>query len=259
MAEAEKLAKSKAPKGGRKGGTIFPRISLKQALEYSEKLVSKTHVGPQPEKTILAGVFGNAGPEGKVRVSALKQFGLLEGDPAGYRATELAKSIGAAVQGEKAALLQRAFRFSKLFSQIFETYNGDSVTKAKVRQHALTLKVHPESVEECVSLFFESAEIAGLGTRDGDSITLLNAGAVATINGNTSEKLEESDVKEKDGVGTGQLKPIHQSQPKDETRNNTDSAQERKAGVIVNLTVDSSSDPDKLQKQLELLRKFNMI
>ena len=54
-------------KGGRKGGTIFPRINLEQALQYADKLVSKTHTGPLPEATILAGVFNNAGPGGKVR------------------------------------------------------------------------------------------------------------------------------------------------------------------------------------------------
>ena len=260
MAEAEKLAKSKAPKGGRRGGTIFPRISLKQALEYSDKLVSKTHTGPQPEETILAGVFGNAGPAGKVRVSALKQFGLLEGDPAAYQATELARSISAAVESEKTPLLQRALRSSKLFSKIFETYNGDTVTKAKVRQHALSLKVHPDSAEECVSLFLESAETAGMGTRDGDSITLVSTGAVAAVNGDTSDKGGESNVKEKEQVaGTGQPAPVQQSKPKDETTLNPDTGQHPKAGVNVNLTVDSSSDPDKLQKQLELLRKFNMI
>jgi hypothetical protein len=32
-----------------------------------------------------------------------------------------------------------------------------------------------------------------------------------------------------------------------------------KGGVTVYLNVDSSSDPDKLQKQLELLRKFSLI
>jgi hypothetical protein len=34
MAEIEKMAKKSTPsKGGRKGGTLFPKIGLKQALE----------------------------------------------------------------------------------------------------------------------------------------------------------------------------------------------------------------------------------
>ena len=90
MPETEKPTAKKPPKGGRKGGVLFPKIGLKQALEYAKKVVSKTHTGPQPEKTILPGVFGSAGPTGKVRASALKQYGLLEGAVDGYQATKLA-------------------------------------------------------------------------------------------------------------------------------------------------------------------------
>jgi|SRR5271157_1385490 len=91
MAEIEKMAKKSTPsKGGRKGGTLFPKIGLKQALEYAMKLVAKTHTGPQPEKTVLPGVFGSSSNPGKVRASALKQFGLLEGGREAYQATPLA-------------------------------------------------------------------------------------------------------------------------------------------------------------------------
>jgi hypothetical protein len=55
MAEAEKPNTRRTPKGGRKGGVLFPKLNLKQALEYAKKLVSKTHTGPQAEKTILPG------------------------------------------------------------------------------------------------------------------------------------------------------------------------------------------------------------
>src|SRR5438874_4982949 len=175
MAETKNSAKQEPPKGGRRGGTTFPRVALKQALEYSDKLVSKTHTGSLPEKTILAGVFGNSGPLGKVRVSALKQFGLLDGKPSAYKASELAKSIDAAVEEDKEPLLQKAFLSSKLFKEMFTTYNGDTVPKGKLRQHALTLKVHPDSAEECVDLFLASAETAHLGTRDGDSIALVKS------------------------------------------------------------------------------------
>ncbi len=161
MPEVEKPAK-KPPKGGRKGGTLYPKLNLKQALEYSEKLVSKTHTGAQPATTILPGVFANAGPVGKVRASALKQFGLLSGDPKAYEATELAKQIMAATPEERPASLRLAFLNAKLFKEIFETYHGDTVTKAKIKQRALNLDVHPESADECVELFVDSAVTAGL-------------------------------------------------------------------------------------------------
>lgn len=57
MTESKELADAtkKPPKGGRRGGTTFPRVGLKKALEYSQKLVRKTHTGPQPEDAILRG------------------------------------------------------------------------------------------------------------------------------------------------------------------------------------------------------------
>src|SRR5258708_843261 len=132
-----KTAATKTPhKGGRKGGTLFPKINLTQALDYAKKLVSKTHTGALPEKTILPGVFKNSGPNGKVRASALKQYGLMQGTSAGYEATKLAKEIDAAPTEERFPLLQRAFLSSKLFKEIFTTFQDDSVSKAKIEQRA---------------------------------------------------------------------------------------------------------------------------
>src|ERR1019366_8648298 len=77
------------------------------------------------------------------------------------------------------ALLQRAFLNSKLFKKIFDTYNGDTVSTAKIRQTALGQKVHLDSVDECVRLFIESAALAGLATQDGDSLTLAQSSTIA--------------------------------------------------------------------------------
>jgi hypothetical protein len=258
MTESKKGAPKPTPKGGRKGGTIFPRITLKQALEYSSKLVSKTHTGPQPASTILPGVFGAKGPNGQVRASALKQFDLLEGDPTAYQATSLAKLIEAAVPGEKQALVRRAFLSSKLFKLLFDTFHGDTVSAARIRQQALSLDVHPDSADECVELFSESAQTAGIATRDGDSITLVNVGE---IGGAAAAEPAQGEV-----AGAAPDLATPDQPPSDEqVRLNDDSNQHQgdaprhRAGINVNLTVDSSSDPDKLQKQLELLKKFGVI
>jgi hypothetical protein len=264
MVEDKKATKKPTPpKGGRKGGTTFPRVALQQALEYSDKLVSKTHTGPQPESTILAGVFGNAGPEGQVRASALKQYGLLTGNKNAYEAADLAKSIGAAPSEEKIPLLRQAFLNAKLFKEIFDTFHGDSVTKAKIRQRALALKVHPDSADECVTLFIDSAEAAGLGTRDTEGVKLVHADETAAPAAGKAETSVESD--EPTGKATVQLEPEGPADDSAANENSTSAetveaaARPNRAGVTVNLNVDSSSDPDKLQKQLELLRRFGVI
>ena len=170
--------KKNVPKGGRRGGTTFPRINLEKALAYGDKLVSKTHTGPLPEATILAGVFENTGGEGQVRVSALKQYGLLKGDKKAYTATELAQSINAAPAEEKSPLVQKAFLSPKLFQEIFTTFQDDTVSRAKIKQRAQALKVHPESADVSVGVFVESAVTAGLGVIEGDSIKLSKLGAL---------------------------------------------------------------------------------
>jgi hypothetical protein len=259
MTEAKKsTAPTKPAKGGRKGGTLFPKISLKQALDYAEKLVSKTHTGPQPEKTILPGVFGNAGPIGRVRASALKQYGLLEGTIDAYKATKLAKNIEAAINGDRLQLLQHAFLNSKLFNQIFETFHGDTVSKAKIEQRAKGLDVHPESAGECAQLFIESALTASLGTMSGDSILLMKAGEIAP--GIADDTGDEIDGQEKeDSGGVDAAEKASDGKNSTDTGSKTPASQASKPGVTLTLTVDPSSDPDKLEKQLKLLRQYGMI
>lgn len=262
MAEADTPTVKKPPKGGRKGGTLFPKINLKQAVNYSKKLVSKTHTGPQPETTILPGVFGNAGPNGKVRASALKQFGLLEGEVDAYKASELAREIDAAPEEDRSPLLQRAFLSSKLFSQIFETYHDDTVSKAKIEQRAKGLKVHPDSAEECTQLFMESAVTAGLGTLNGDPISLVKTGqnSLSEYSGD-SESVEDETQQQGEEDVKGQFVQENTSADKNGRAGSSEKKDKQgaKSGVTLTLTVDPSSDPDKLEKQLKLLRQYGVI
>src|SRR5271169_60204 len=174
---AESTAKKmKMPKGGRKGGTTFPRIPLKDALDYSKRLVSKTAVAPQPESTILAGVFDNAGPGGQVRASALKQFGLMEGTAAAYKASQLARDIDAAAdEAERQPLVRRAMLTPKVYRELFDTYQADQASKAKIRGRAQQLGVHPDLSEKCAEFFMVSATTAGLAAAQGDGIRLVAA------------------------------------------------------------------------------------
>lgn len=279
--KVEKIAKAKAgsgtpekkmPKGGRKGGTIFPRVALKQALDYSKKLVSKTAVAPQPEATILAGVFNNAGPEGQIRASALKQFGLMEGTPAAYKATQLAHDIDtAAEETERQPLVRRAMLSSKVYRELFDTYQGDQASKAKIRGRAQQLGVHPDLSEKCAELFMASAQASGLATADGDGIRLVAAtdGAVpSALDGSVLDPVEpEISEPPENAVQIGGTTDAESSQvitpaPKGDDGANVKPPAPRPrtaADVTVNLTVDSSLDGEKLGKQLALLRSYGLI
>jgi len=264
--------KKKMPKGGRKGGTIFPRLKLKQALEYSKKLVSKTAVAPQPEATILAGVFNNAGPEGKVRISALKQLGLIQGTPTAYKATQLARDIEAAAdEKEKQLLVRRAMLTSKVYRELFDTYQADQASKGKIRGRAQQLGVHPDLSEKCAEFFMTSALTAGMATSEGDGIRLMGATEAAlpaTPEGETPDGSEleiegppdsNAAAGAKDDTDRAEvLVPPAGSQGADATKPPAPRPRTA-ADVTVNLTVDSSLDSDKLGKQLELLRSYGLI
>jgi hypothetical protein len=260
MAEAAKSDKKQMPKGGRKGGTRFPQINLQKALEYGKKLVSKTHNGPQPEQTVLVGVFNNKGSDGLIRASALKQYGLMEGDTnEGYVASQLARGIEAAVPEERIALVQRAFLTPKLFKQIYDTLQPDTVSRARIRQVVVTADVHPDSAEKCVACFVDGAIHARLASVDGENIALIGARAVVTPT--TPE--DDQDIEE-----SQQLEETDQQTEEDEAKlsNEGDGGGQRRpsrdlslADVRVNLAVDSSSDPDKLEKQLKLLKQYGLL
>jgi hypothetical protein len=259
-AKAATPAKRTPPKGGRKGGTTFPRINLEKALAYADRLVSKTHTGALPAATIRVGVFDTAGGEGNVRISALRQYCLLEGDSEGYKAAPLARLINAAPPEERPAHLQKAFLSPKVFQEIFTTFQGDAVTKAKIKQRALGLKVHPESAEECVAVFVESAETAGLAMVDGDSIKLAKLGTVPTVPVTDMEIREETEI-EADPMADGTEEETQEPSGQDDLGEGSEPHKPTgsKGVVTVNLAVDSSSDPDKLEKQLKLLKKFGLL
>ena len=128
--------------------------------------MKKTLSGPQPIETALVSVLNNKGPQGEVRASALKQFGLLDGSAkdGGYTATPLARLIDAAPAEDRPALWRRVFLTSKVFAQIYEALQGDTVTKARVRQIAMTNDVHGSNADLCVNLLIEGATKAGLAT-----------------------------------------------------------------------------------------------
>jgi hypothetical protein len=260
MAEAKQPGKLK---GGRKGGTRFPNINLQKALEYTKKLVSKTHGGPQPEQTILVGVFNNKGPIGQVRASALKQYNLMDGDAKeGYVASQLARQIEAALPDEQPRLRQQAFLASKLFKKAYDTLRAETATRARVRQVVITAEVHPDLADACVTCFMEGAVYASLGILDGDSIALADISktdAATAPNPTMGEGTAATEVERQSDEGAEDSR---------EDANHADSGEEEKgsldrrpqnAEVRVSLTVDSSSDPDKLEKQLRLLKQYGLL
>lgn len=274
---AEEKKIRQMPKGGRKGGTIFPRVGLKDALIYARKLVSKTHVSAQPIDVICSGVLGAKGGTGQVRLSALKQYGFLTGDvKSNYSADELAKQIAASPQDELIPLYRRAVLKPAVFKKLFDTFHGDTVTKAKLKQRAADLKVHPDETETCVELYISGMLIAGLVVVDGDRVTHVASVDVATTPSVTDVSAIEPDLPVETSadeiVGSVNNADADADTGTDIAKSTSGSSETAfeapvangahpgpRAVFNVNVTLDSSMDIEKLQKQLELLKRFGAI
>lgn len=222
------------------------------------ELTRKTHTGPQAENVIPKGVFDNVGSVGKIRASALKQYGLLEVGDTGYNASELAKQIGAAPGEEKAPLLRKACLAPAIFKTLYDTFQSSTVVKAKIRQQALNLKVHPDAVDSCVDFFVGSLETARLATVQDDRITIL-----AVRDGETGSQSKEADADQSSDQPLGnagtQAGAQDNSSGAEEDSDLPPSGVRPRATIQVNVTLDSSLDTDKLERQLKLLRKYGAI
>lgn len=250
-------------KRGKKGGISFPRYSLKHLIPFLKIIVSKTHINTIDLAQINAGVFavGAKSTYGKVKCSALKQFGLLEGDYTKFKATELCSKITNSDGGEQTLLIQSAFKNVKIFVNALNTFQNSKTEKIKIGQYAVSsLKVHPDMKEDFANVFVESAEIAGLCAIEGNSITFKN------FQTNTSNaKLVEMEEINDDGINDnnlnnkdGEVKSIPENQATAIQTNST-IRQGQVSNINVNIDVDPSMDPEKLEKLLKLLKTYGAI
>lgn len=274
MTTVEEKRTRQMPKGGRKGGSVFPRVALSDAVAYARKLVSKTHTSAQPKDVILSGVVGAKAGVGEVRMSALKQYGFLKGDAkSNFSADDLAKKIAAAPPEELIPLYRQSVLKPTVFKKLFDTFHGDTVSKGKLKQRAADLKVHPDETATCVDLYVSGMETAGLVTVEGDQVKHLASSDVesASVLNSASETVAEAtegfsedDETQSalpaggDGVSAEVPAPGDGRIAKPQVPGGNAQLGPR-AVFNVSVTLDSSLDIEKLQKQLELLKRFGAI
>jgi hypothetical protein len=252
MSEGAADAKKTLPKGGRKGGKIFPHYNLKDALLWADKLVSKTYTAPQPVEVIRASVIEAKSGVANMRISALRQFGLLKGPSSAISATDLAREIRAAPDEDKLPLLQKAVLQPDVFKKLFETFHGDVKTSvSKIRQRASEIGVHPDTADKCAQVYSDSVVLAGLAKREGDALSHEHAASIADepeAEQPPAEELGAEDEEKVPGAGDAGESASPAIPP---TRG--------RAAVQVSINLDSSLDTEKLQKQLELLRQYGAL
>jgi hypothetical protein len=200
------------------------------------------------------------GPTGEIKVSALKQFGLLEGTSKAYAASELARTIAASPQEDLLPLYSRAALSPTVFKSLFDTFHGDEVTTGKLRQRAAELNVHPDNLTSCVSNYVTSLALAGLAQVDGETIVHKPAVAEASTTGADSPDTKETD--KNGGADLAQGENERNPPAEDEALAGEESQLNHgspRAIFNVNVNLDSSLDTEKLERQLALLKRYGAI
>lgn len=245
-------------KRGKKGGTQFPRYSLEHLLPHLKNLASKTHTNAININQLNAGVFGLGAksPTGKIKSSALKQFGLIAGDYSKLKGTELTSQITNSDGEERIKHLQKAFKNVSVFVNAMHTFQNSKTDRVKIGQYAVsTLKIHPDMKDDFVTILIESANAAGLCTIEGNSVSFYTLSTPDT----DKDENEPADIDD-DNTDSENSSDTQQS----ENPTQTDlSSSNRKSGKVsninVNIDVDPSMDPEKLEKLLKLLKNYGAI
>jgi hypothetical protein len=241
--------KKTMPKGGRKGGSVFPRYALDDAVGWAKRLVSKTHVEAQPVDVIFAGVVGAKSGTGNIRISTLKQYGFLQGDPKGYSATPFAKQMDAAPSDEILPLKQEAVLKPGVFRALYTTFQGDAVPRPKLKQRAAELKVHPDETETCVQIYVTGLVSAGLATVDGDKVVHVPSSSLVV------ERMADVTAEQFEPTGEDETVP----DDAEKTPQAADLLRRPRAVFNVSVSLDSSLDTEKLERQLALLKRYGAI
>lgn len=252
------MANKNPNSGGAKGGKRYPKVNLEKTVEYSKRLVSKTHNSAQPKDVILPGVFDSNTWLGTQRLSATKQFGLIKGDSKAYSATELAKQINSSTEEELQSFLKKACIKPEIHKSLYNTFHNETVSKAKLKQQALTLGVHPDSGEECINVFVDSLVYSGLATIvDSDKVQIIEAIT-------QDEVIEEQSTEQEDETlepASTETPAIQQNPINPETSNEQIQLTKKQgaSNINVNIDIDPSMDPEKLEKLLKLLKGYGAI
>jgi hypothetical protein len=144
-----------------------------------------------------------------------------------------------------------------VFSKLHNTFHGENVSIAKLRQQALACDIHPDSAEECIDIFIDSLVYSGLAIRNTDDKIQINSIGVL-VEENTilsDENQEDSELPEEqdDQTSVAKSKLLERAKHFEKTK------KQGASNINVNIDVDPSMDPEKLEKLLKLLKSYGVI
>ena len=229
-----------------KGGTRFPQHQLGELVKHVEILARKTRAHEISLAQLNVSVFdlSESSATGKVQLSSMRQFGLVQGKYEALKASPLAQEIAGSRGDARVRFFRAAFANVKTFADTFRTFAGDETEIAKIESYAIApLGVHPDKAPLFAQNFAKSAEACALATLDADRVSLEQSldpsvGEQVTPGGDAQDTLVDDGIDERSGL-------VLTTSPG--------------SGHSIAIQVDSSMDPEKLEKHLRILRQYGLI
>ena len=162
--------------------------------------------------------------------------------------------------------IARSLLSAKVFQELYNTFQGDQTSKAKIRGRAIQLGVHPDAAESCTEMFVSSLITAGLASVEADGMRLIPATQLDVQVPERVSNGPEDDIGEDGAPSSGAEprsaeaeEPAKAEQTRTQNENGAVPRPRTAADVTINLSVDSSMDFEKLEKHLALLRRYSLI
>lgn len=234
----------KKSRRGHKGGKRYPKLSLEKTLKYTNRLVNNTQTH-KPRLEVLSTVFDSKTWLGIQRLSATKQFGLIQGNSKAMGASDLATGLKNASKDQITSLLQQACLSPDIFKGIYDQFVGQTTSRTDMQEFAVTLGINPTSTQECIKNFVDSMVFSSLATLNGPhEVTIYERNSMvpsstASARAASVTKSAEGVVTALPGMGLGEG-----SVAADAHR------------VNVNIDIQADTDPENLKRCLDVLKAY---
>jgi len=170
-------------------GVSFPYFDLDSVVEVARVIHEAGGLTHLDQLAALLGYSSIANGSFRMRVSAAKKFGVIDGtNKSGLRATSRGLAI-VAPENDGTATRARveAFMAIELFKQVYDRYNGTSLPGEAGLKNLLetTMGVVKDRVTPTVRVMLDSAEQAGLFRTTGNRTRMVvptNVGALSSTN-----------------------------------------------------------------------------
>ena len=189
----EEIKKTSEQKTKRERSTAYPAVSLREAVELSEKLIESYSKSPFSRELAVQGIgyktiTGTSAP----KIAALVHYGLLERGASTYKNSELSGRITdfKSEEDRKSAIVEAVMN-PKLFNSLIQDYSNKAIPSLLKNILISQYKIGRGVADNVSKTFRDSVEFAGIYVNGVvvDVSTILNEG----------EKTEDP----KDELGTG--------------------------------------------------------